>query len=116
MSEAPDQGTIMVRRTAYGRPPQERERRVPVPVFEGPSARVTVGTSITRRMATEFEFMKVEVRVELPCQPNEQDILETAEYANHLIERVIGTAVPEPDVGPAPAIQITARQPGTPIA
>lgn len=116
MSEAPDQGTIMVRRTAYGRPPQEREHRVPVPLFDGPSARVTVGTSITRRLANEFEFIKVEVRVELPCQPNEQDVLETADYANGLIERIIGSAVPEPDVGTAPAIQIEARQPGTPIA
>lgn len=116
MSEAPDQGTIMVRRTAYGRAPQEREHRIPVPLFDGPIARVTVGTSITRRLANEFEFMKVEVRIELPCQPNEQDVLETAEYANSLIERVIGTAPPEPDVGSAPAIQIAARTPGTPIA
>jgi hypothetical protein len=109
----------MVRRTAYGRPAVERETRVPVPVFDGPTARIAVGTSITRKigMADSFEFIKVEVRVELPCLPNERDITETAEFANHMIEGLIGQAAPEPDYGPVVAVAIApTRTPGTPIA
>lgn len=119
MSEQPDQGTVMVRRSAYGRPAVERETRIPVPIFDGPTARIAVGTSITRKigLADSFEFIKVEVRVELPCYPNEQDITETAEFANHMIEGLIGQASPEPDYGPAVAItHAPTRRPGTPIA
>ena len=117
MSEQPDQGTVMVRRTAYGRAPQEREHLIPVPLFDGPHARVAVGTSITRRLSSEFEFIKVEVRIELPCQPNQSDIMETADYANSLIESIIGQAAPEPE-GPAlDRASLPAPRPiGTPIA
>lgn len=111
----PDHGTVLVRRTAYGRPPEEREARLPVPVFEGETARVTVGNSATRKMGTEFEFMKVEVRVELPCLANEMDIRETIHYAAGLIEEFING--PEVDRGDAPTmIAVERRQPGTPIA
>lgn len=115
MSESPDPGTVMVRRTAYGRPPEEREHRLPVPAFETQHvARVGVGMSSTRRMSAEFEFMKVEVRVELPCLPNEDDIRETVTYATALIDEIING--PEEDRG-APLIEQAPRHtPGAPIA
>lgn len=111
----PDPGIVMVRRTAYGRAPEEREVRVPVPAFDTPHvARVAVGATSTRRMSADFEFMKIEVRVDLPCLPNEEDIRETVSYASALIEELIHGA--EPDFGPTPAIPVQRHIPGTPIA
>lgn len=116
MSERPDPGTVMVRRTAYGRPPEEREHRLPVPDFETPHvARVAVGMTSTRRMSHDFEFMKVEVRVDLPCLPNEEDVRETVAYASGLIDEIVNGA--DPDMGEPPALtQQPRHEPGAPIA
>lgn len=107
----------MVRRTAYGRPPEEREQRIPVPVFDCDPVYVTTGLSATRRINDNFEYMKVEVRIELPCAPNETDIRETINYATGLIDELVNGA--EDDLGVQPLADtqtLPQHQPGTPIA
>lgn len=113
MSETVEEGTIMVRRSGYGRPATEREVKVPVPDFgDTPTARIAVGMSSTRRMSDDMEFMKVEIRVELPCLPNDTDIRETQAYAIDLIRTALAGEEPAP-----PPVHVTPRHiPGTPIA
>lgn len=91
---------------------------MPVPVFDCDPIYVAAAASATRRINNDFEFMKVEVRVELPCVPNPDDIRETLGYATGLIDELMNGA--GEDLG-VPALAEAAEparpyQPGTPIA
>jgi len=114
MSETLDPGTLLVRRTAYGRPVEEREQRLPVPEFETPHiARLAMGVTSTRRVSEDMEFMKIEVRVELPCLPNDEDIRQTKDYALNLIQDILSNEQPKPV---ATVQSVISHQTGTPIA
>lgn len=114
MTESTEDGTVVVRRSRYGRVIDEAETKIAVPDFgDRPTARIAVGMTSTRRMSEDMEFMKIEVRVELPCHPNDEDIRETRDYAIDLIHSTL--AGEEPAHAPR-ALPTSSHTPGKPIA
>lgn len=79
-------GEVEVHTTSYGRD-KFASVKVPCPRFENP-ARVRVGGSVTRNLG-DFNSVRVEVSVELPCQPTEADIDNASSYASHLVDGYI---------------------------
>ena len=80
-------GTIMMRMSAYGRE-ELRSITVPVPRFDGPTAKVRVSGGVTKSLGN-FEFARMDVAVELPCQPNETDLQHTYAYASDKVDEFL---------------------------
>jgi len=106
---ATDEAVLYVRRSRYADgvlvpgSESDEEQRVATPRFDGEVARVRVAHGMTRSLGG-FEFARVDVMVELPCQPNPQDIDETSlfasEKASEFLARELGSLEPHP-VNPA---------------
>lgn len=81
---AQEQGVVTARKTLYKEgvvvDETQIEHRVPVPNFEGPVARTRVSMGVTKSLGG-YEFVRLDVSVELPCQPNPDDLRETNEFA-----------------------------------
>jgi len=91
---APD-GSVLVRMTSYGTD-NLREVKIPVPVIEGPPAKVRVSGGVTRSLGN-FEFARIDVAVELPCQPNKDDIDHTYDFASRTVEDYLSYEIGEVD-------------------
>lgn len=80
-----DEGVLMVRRCRYAEgvvlEESADEQRVPTPKFEGEIARTRVSLGITKSLGG-FEFARIDVMVEMPCNPNPDDLRETNEFAS----------------------------------
>lgn len=84
-----DEGVMMARLTRYeeGVVTEENavERRIPTPKFEGEVARTRVSMGVTKSLGG-YEFARLDIMVELPCQPNPQDLEETNLYAARKVD------------------------------
>lgn len=81
------EGTVLVRRVAYGDETETTEM-VRVPVFRTPPARVRVTGSVTRNLG-DYNSARVEVMVELPCYPEQSEIQRAYEHASSLVDKYI---------------------------
>ena len=66
----------------------EHEEVVSVPIFNTDPARVMVLGGITRNMG-EFNFVKVEVSVDIPCYPETSEIDRAYNLASDIVEEKI---------------------------
>lgn len=106
-----DEGVLMVRRCHYAEgvtlAERHHEERVPTPKFEGEVARTRVSLGVTKNLGG-FEFARIDIMVELPCNPNPTDLQETSEFASQMatefMNRELATALPP---APAPTQQRT---------
>jgi hypothetical protein len=80
-------GTVLVRRSAYGKEVEE-VGTIKVPAFTTQPARVRVTGSITKNLG-DYNSARVEVAVEMPCQPHDEDIRETHTYISNLLDELI---------------------------
>lgn len=109
-----DQGVLMVRRCNYsnGLLTAENidEQRIPTPKFEGEVARTRVSLGITKSLGG-FEFARIDIMVEMPCNPNADDLRETNEFASEqateFLNREIVSLAPI-DRGPPPVTNMSA--------
>lgn len=89
----PDQtyleGECVVERIMYGVSREERET-ITVPVFHTQPARVGLSAGVTRKLA-EFEFVRFDVRIELPAYPVASEI----ERAYSACEKIVETKIRE---------------------
>jgi hypothetical protein len=81
------EGTILVRRVAYGAEQEEKET-VRVPIFHTSPARVRVAGGITKNLGN-YESARVDVMIELPCYPEASEVERTYEYASALLDKLI---------------------------
>lgn len=96
-----DEGVLMVRRCRYAEgvilEEGADEQRVPTPKFEGEVARTRVALGITKNLGG-FEFARIDVMVELPCNPNPADLQETSEFASQMatefMNRELASVIP----------------------
>lgn len=79
-----EQGTVLVRRVAYG---AESERRdtLRVPVFATDPARVRVAGGLTLNLG-DYNSARVDVMVELPCYPEETELRRAKDFAAQQVE------------------------------
>lgn len=82
-----EEGTILVRRAAYGNE-QETTDRVRVPMFRTPPARVRLSGSVTRNLG-DYNSARVEVMIEMPCYPEESEIRRVYDWASSLLDELI---------------------------
>jgi hypothetical protein len=89
------EGEIEVHRTMYGAERQRLEK-VLVPKFTGPVGLVEVGGSVTRNLG-DFNFVRVEVKVSVPCYPEGSEIdrakLFAADKVDKFIQEELATAL-----------------------
>lgn len=81
------EGTIEVRRTVYGNE-ITNEERVRVPVFNTDPARVKVHGGVTSNEG-DFNSVRVDVTVDLPCYPEESEIEHCYRYGSDLVDRLV---------------------------
>lgn len=82
------EGYVQVETTAYGRRVTETRDRVLAPLFKTAPAHVRVSGSVTRNLG-DYNSAKVEVSVQLPCYPVEEEVMSTYNYASSLVDRLI---------------------------
>lgn len=87
VSGAEHEGTILVRRSAYGAETEEREK-IRVPIFRTSPARVRVSGSVTRNLG-DYNSARVEVSIEMPCYPTEQEVRATFDWASGLLDEMV---------------------------
>lgn len=80
-------GSVFARRSAYGKE-EEARTQIKIPSFTNPPAKVRVTASVTKNLG-DYNSAKVEVSVEMPCQPHDQDIRETHEYISGLLDELV---------------------------
>lgn len=81
------EGTIEVFRSAYGRQTESRER-IRVPVYGTNVARVGVKGGITRNLG-DYNSARVDVSIEVPCYPVEEDIRAAYVFASEMIDELL---------------------------
>lgn len=85
-------GTITVIRPQYdigGEKTSETEiREIETPLFDGPVAYVRVGSSITKNMGN-FNSIKADVSVSLPCYATESEVVRVADLASELVHNIL---------------------------
>lgn len=95
------EATIMVHRTVYGQEVETKET-IRVPKFLTTPARVRVCGSVTRNLGN-YNSARVEVAIEVPCNPEQSDIEAAYNFASGLIdqyipaelEKAVGTEEPQ---------------------
>lgn len=104
-----DEGVFMARlcRYASGVTVSEDvvEERVPTPKFEGPVARTRVAGGVTKSMGG-FEFVRIDVMVEMPCYPNPQDLDETNEFASQKVTEYMTRELASITTAPVPSNEV----------
>lgn len=72
-------------------PIREEESKIPVDDLQDIQnpARVRVSGGITKKTGGEFEFIRVDVSVEMPCAPNEKAVKKTYKDTAALVEKMI---------------------------
>lgn len=74
-----------------------------MPLFAGPAARVRVAAGITRNMG-DYNSLRVDVAVELPCHPCEEEVLRAygvaSGWVDGFMEREMALAVGDPPPDP----------------
>ena len=87
------QGFVRRQTTAYEQTDYQQEP-IDIPLLEGPLARISLKAGTTLRIpGTEFEFIRVDVGLELPCQPVIEDIERAYEFGSRMIEDLINREV-----------------------
>jgi hypothetical protein len=84
--EVPE-GTIVVRRAAYGQE-EETKEVVRVPVFHTAPARIRVVGSVTRNLG-DYNSARVEVMIEVPCNPEASEIDRAYKWASEVLDTYI---------------------------
>jgi hypothetical protein len=111
-----DEGVLMVRRSRYAEgvlvSESEDEHRVPTPRFETEVARTRVQFGRTVSLGG-FEFARIDVMVEMPCNPNPQDLDETNAFASQKATEYMQREMATIPVAPVP--QITHQRTDTSI-
>lgn len=68
---------------------QETEiREIETPLFDGPVAYVRVGSSLTKNMGN-FNSIKADVSVTLPCYATEEEVIRVADIASDLVHNIL---------------------------
>ena len=104
-----DEGVFMARLSRYASgvaiSEDTVEERVPTPKFEGPVARTRVAGGCTKSMGG-FEFVRIDVMVEMPCYPNPQDLDETNEFASQKVTEYMTRELASIMTAPAPTAEV----------
>lgn len=73
-------------------PVRDRQRRIPVDSLQDiqNAARVRVGAGVTRKAGKDtMEFIRVDVSLEWPCEPNEKALERTYDFLSERVEQII---------------------------
>lgn len=72
-------------------PIRDEESRVPVDDLQEIKnpARVRVGGGITKRAGGEFEFVRVDISIEWPCEPNKEAVKKTYKRLSSMVDTMI---------------------------
>lgn len=73
-------------------PVRDRQLRIPVDNLQDivNPARIRVGAGVTRKAGADtMEFIRVDVSLEWPCEPNEKAMKKTYEFLSEKVENII---------------------------
>jgi hypothetical protein len=84
--EAPS-GHKFVTRTGYGEDVETTEQ-ILVPLFDGPTAKVTVSGHYTVNLGN-YQSARIGVEIALPCYPNDEELIRTADHISALVGELI---------------------------